>query len=561
MLTPSTLTGRRPGATRLPLSSHPFAVLATALLLLAARPVGAQDYSETLGPAVDLTVAEGTHMVSAGAGLYGDGAGTITLNIPAGVTVKQVLLYWAGRAFEGDRDPTLIVDGTEVTGRLVGISGAPPVAHQGFTYRADVTGLGLIAPGSNVVELSGFEDPNITHSNAADAFRTDGASIVVVYDDGVSDESELSIYDGADLAWRNSNGAPNTKETVRQTFSFSPMSEERTATLSLLIADTQPDRPERLTIWVDGAIVYDQFNTFQALSGAQWSDRAFPVVVPAGATGVSVQLFSESPNGPTADNPESLQWIFAGFALPLPAEEIAGCTRTQGYWKTHSERGPAPTDPTWARLGGADTGFFDTRATWYTVFHTPPRGGNAYIQLAHQYMAAYLNGLAGASDAAVAAELAEAAGLLDEHDRQWDNPRALKRSEPGDFARMGQLAGILDDYNNGLIGPGHCDAVGTEAAGPQFFSLTTDEVVAGVVAYPNPLRDQATVEVSLAEQAVVHAAVYDVTGRQVALLADGLLGAGTHRLPFDASALAAGVYVYRVETPTGVETGRLSVLR
>ena len=42
------------------------------------------------------------------------------------------------------------------------------------------------------------------------------------------------------------------------------------------------------------------------------------------------------------------------ITVPCP-----GCTLTPGYWKTHSESGPAPYDDTWALLSnGADTGFF-----------------------------------------------------------------------------------------------------------------------------------------------------------------------------------------------------------
>ena len=76
--------------------------------------------------------------------------------------------------------------------------------------------------------------------------------------------------------------------------------------------------------------------------------------------------------------------------VPCPG----GCTLTQGYWKTHSDKGPAPYDATWAFLpDGADTPFFDLGQSWYQVFWTPPKGGNANFILAHQYMAAYLNQL------------------------------------------------------------------------------------------------------------------------------------------------------------------------
>lgn len=76
-----------------------------------------------------------------------------------------------------------------------------------------------------------------------------------------------------------------------------------------------------------------------------------------------------------------------------------GCTLTQGYWKTHSREGPAPYDEAWKNLGPLeeDTPFFSSGLTWYRVFWTPPKGGNAWIQLAHQYMAAKLNILDGAS--------------------------------------------------------------------------------------------------------------------------------------------------------------------
>ena len=34
-----------------------------------------------------------------------------------------------------------------------------------------------------------------------------------------------------------------------------------------------------------------------------------------------------------------------------PGQETV-CTRTQGYWKTHSEYGPAEYDETWNELSG-----------------------------------------------------------------------------------------------------------------------------------------------------------------------------------------------------------------
>ncbi|MDZ7296292.1 MAG: hypothetical protein ONB14_12835 [candidate division KSB1 bacterium] len=131
-----------------------------------------------------------------------------------------------------------------------------------------------------------------------------------------------------------------------------------------------------------------------------------------------------------------------------------GCTLTPGYWKTHSEYGPAPYDDTWALLpNGANTPFFDTGLTWYTMFWTTPQGGNAYYILAHAYGAAYLNGLNGADTSAVAGELAHAAYLLDQYD---GNPMPMSRIRGAVRTDFINTASVLDQYNNGYIGPGHC---------------------------------------------------------------------------------------------------------
>lgn len=134
-----------------------------------------------------------------------------------------------------------------------------------------------------------------------------------------------------------------------------------------------------------------------------------------------------------------------------------GCTLTQGYWKTHNLSFPGgaskKADATWDEIGplAEDELFFISGKTWFEVFWTPP-GGNVYYNLAHQYMAAVLNGLAGADTSAVDDELAAAAALLSA------NTPAQAQTLKGNAARPWRdLASVLDDYNNGLIGPGHCD--------------------------------------------------------------------------------------------------------
>lgn len=139
-----------------------------------------------------------------------------------------------------------------------------------------------------------------------------------------------------------------------------------------------------------------------------------------------------------------------------------GCTLTQGYWKTHSDKGPAPADSTWNLLpAGEDTAAFlpyvDAKGdpgSWYTIFWTSV-SGNVYYQLAHQYMAAQLNILNGASaPASVGTALAGANGFFALY-----TPAEAGALGKTSAARTNALAwaSTLASYNEGGIGPGHCD--------------------------------------------------------------------------------------------------------
>lgn len=65
--------------------------------------------------------------------------------------------------------------------------------------------------------------------------------------------------------------------------------------------------------------------------------------------------------------------------------------------------------------------------------------------------------------------------------------------------------------------------------------------------YPNPFNPQTTIRFSLPEPAVVSLEIYDVTGRLVATLVKGWRKAGYREVTFDASALAGGIYIYRLD--------------
>lgn len=205
-------------------------------------------------------------------------------------------------------------------------------------------------------------------------------------------------------------------------------------------------------VWLDGGAGGNVTVVEPALTGFRTS-----------VTRVEDIDFAETTFGPF-DNVNTLTGLVSGSGGPnghstgqlflfTNTEEVrtGGCTLTQGYWKTHSSYGPAPADNAgWAVVGGPDAAFFTSGYTWYQIFWQPPTGGNAYLQLAHHYMAAKLNILNGASSTtAVNTAITFAEAFF-----PGKTPSTVLTAAQVTAARA--AAGVLGSYNEGIVGPGHC---------------------------------------------------------------------------------------------------------
>jgi len=80
-------------------------------------------------------------------------------------------------------------------------------------------------------------------------------------------------------------------------------------------------------------------------------------------------------------------------------------------------------------------------------------------------------------------------------------------------------------------------------------------------AYPNPFRGSTRIPYSVDRAGMVRMTVYDVLGRTVAILVDGSRAAGSDEAVFDASGLAGGIYLVRMETGTGSAARPVTLLR
>ncbi len=80
-------------------------------------------------------------------------------------------------------------------------------------------------------------------------------------------------------------------------------------------------------------------------------------------------------------------------------------------------------------------------------------------------------------------------------------------------------------------------------------------------AYPNPFVSATTVAYALPAAGEVRLAVYDVLGRQVAVLVEGTVEAGQHTARLDAAGLAAGTYLVRLQAGDRVLTQRVTLVK
>jgi len=79
--------------------------------------------------------------------------------------------------------------------------------------------------------------------------------------------------------------------------------------------------------------------------------------------------------------------------------------------------------------------------------------------------------------------------------------------------------------------------------------------------YPNPFNANTSISYTLAQAGNVNLSVYDITGRLVAILAEGHQEAGEHSTIWDALEFSSGVYFYKLSTADYTATKKMHLLK
>ena len=278
--------------------------------VLGGSSLASADGTETLG-APSVVLAEGSGVAVGGIGLFTQ-PGALTVEVPDGAEVNQVLLYIEAGRRSADPEPTksITVEGNALSCPIIGgpTNFYADVYHS--THRCDITGLGLVKAGSNTLSVSGLPDGD----------RNDGAGIMVIYREPGQDAA-ITMVDGTDTAFVDFVG--DQRSTEPQTFTFDGSTVARSATMSFMVGsianNTAPayvPRPAILRLNMGGEIT-DILNPFDGEDdGAQFDARLLDITIPPGIESITAQLLSEYGGDGL---PASLVWLHSSLAVPAPA--------------------------------------------------------------------------------------------------------------------------------------------------------------------------------------------------------------------------------------------------
>lgn len=96
-------------------------------------------------------------------------------------------------------------------------------------------------------------------------------------------------------------------------------------------------------------------------------------------------------------------------------------------------------------------------------------------------------------------------------------------------------------------------AVKGEAIMPQKFRLGQN--------YPNPFNPSTTIEYSIPLQSQVTVRIFDILGREVAVLVNEKKDAGRYSVQWNASAMPSGIYFYRFETDGMSKVRKMTLIK
>ena len=99
----------------------------------------------------------------------------------------------------------------------------------------------------------------------------------------------------------------------------------------------------------------------------------------------------------------------------------------------------------------------------------------------------------------------------------------------------------------------YSDVINVEINFPIEFSLEQN--------YPNPFNPSTNIKFRISDGGLVSLKVYDILGNEITTLISKELASGEYKLPFNASSLSSGTYLYQLKAGDFIQTKKITLLK
>ncbi|HRE12030.1 MAG TPA: YCF48-related protein, partial [Ignavibacteria bacterium] len=120
-------------------------------------------------------------------------------------------------------------------------------------------------------------------------------------------------------------------------------------------------------------------------------------------------------------------------------------------------------------------------------------------------------------------------------------------------ANTGYCVGLNGQILKTTNGGGALGITQLSAEHPEKFTLSQN--------YPNPFNPATKIRFSVPKQSLVKLSIYDILGKEINVLTNDFLQAGTYETDFDASHLSSGIYFYSLSTTDFTETKKMVLIK